>query len=92
MVSANSATLPVKLTITDWTRAVASNAAREILVVQTPRLLANISPSTAIYSAMGVTVAYLASVSRLVVNVHPLSTGTLVQLRSPNLTPGRRSP
>jgi len=47
MVSANSATLPVKLTITDWTRAVASNAASEILVAQTPRLLANISPSTA---------------------------------------------
>ncbi|MCS5668388.1 MAG: hypothetical protein NZ876_13475 [Dehalococcoidia bacterium] len=46
-MSANSATLPVKLTITDWIRAVASNAAGEILVAQTPRLLANISLSTA---------------------------------------------
>ena len=47
MVSARRATLPVNQTITNWTTAVANNAANEILVAQIPRSLANISPSTA---------------------------------------------
>ena len=91
MVSANNATVPVRPTTTNWTTAVARNAASEILVAQTPQLLANISPSTA-RRAIGVIVAYLASVCRSVVNVHPLITGTLEQLCSPNLTPGGCSP
>jgi len=47
MVSANNATMPVRPTTTNWTTAVARNAASEIVMAQIPQLLANISPSTA---------------------------------------------
>ena len=41
------ATLPVNPTITNWTTAVTSSTANEILVARIPRPLAKISPSTA---------------------------------------------
>ncbi|MEC7747390.1 MAG: hypothetical protein VX572_00350 [Chloroflexota bacterium] len=47
MVSSRSATLPVNPTITNWTTAVTSSTAKEILVARIPRPLAKISPSTA---------------------------------------------
>jgi len=47
MVSANNATMTVKSTNTNWTTAVARNAASETVMAQIPQLLANISPSTA---------------------------------------------